>query len=27
VTKKVLPKQMYCEKAAETAVCVGVYKR
>jgi cytochrome c len=27
VTKKVLPKSMYCEKADETAVCVGVYKR
>jgi len=27
VTKKVLPKAMYCEKADNTAVCVGVYKR
>jgi signal transduction histidine kinase len=27
VTKKVLPKQAYCEKLNETAVCVGVYKR
>lgn len=27
VTKKVLPKQMYCERSGETAVCAGVYKR
>lgn len=27
VTKKILPKSTYCEKVAETAVCVGVYKR
>lgn len=27
VTKKVLPKSMYCEKAIETVVCAGVYKR
>jgi signal transduction histidine kinase len=27
VTKKVLPKQMYCEKVDETAVCSGIYKR
>ena len=27
VTKKILPKSMYCEKAEETAVCAGVYKR
>lgn len=27
VTKKVLPKQMYCERNGETAVCAGVYKR
>lgn len=27
LTKKVLPKQAYCEKLNETAVCVGVYKR
>ena len=27
VTKKVLPKQMYCERLDETAVCAGVYKR
>ena len=26
VTKKVEPKQMYCEKLDETAVCAGVYK-
>ncbi len=26
VTKKVEPKQMYCEKLGETAVCGGVYK-
>ncbi|MEK7346808.1 MAG: cache domain-containing protein [Pseudomonadota bacterium] len=26
LTKKVLPKQMYCEKLGETAVCGGVYK-
>ncbi|GGH06855.1 hypothetical protein GCM10007036_01350 [Alsobacter metallidurans] len=26
VTKKVEPKQMYCEKLDETAVCGGVYK-
>jgi signal transduction histidine kinase len=26
VTKKVEPKQMYCEKVGETAVCGGVYK-
>jgi cytochrome c len=26
VTKKVLPKSTYCERAAETAVCVGIYK-
>jgi cytochrome c len=25
-TKKVLPKEMYCEKLDETAVCGGVYK-
>lgn len=27
VTKKVLPKAMYCEKLGETAVCSGIYKR
>lgn len=27
VTKKVLPKSMYCERQDETAVCAGVYKR
>lgn len=27
VTKKVLPKEMYCEKVDDTAVCAGVYKR
>lgn len=27
VTKKVLPKSMYCEKLDDTAVCAGVYKR
>jgi len=27
VTKKVLPKQMYCEKLDDSAVCAGVYKR
>ena len=26
VTKKVLPKEMYCEKLDDTAVCAGVYK-
>lgn len=26
VSKKVEPKQMYCEKVGETAVCGGVYK-
>lgn len=25
-TKKVEPKQMYCERVAQTAVCAGVYK-
>lgn len=27
VTKKVLPKSMYCEKLDDTAVCAGIYKR
>jgi signal transduction histidine kinase len=27
VTKKILPKSMYCEKVDDTAVCAGVYKR
>jgi cytochrome c len=26
VSKKVEPKQMYCEKLANTAVCAGIYK-
>ncbi len=26
VTKKIEPKQMYCEKLGETAVCGGVYR-
>ncbi len=26
VSKKVEPKEMYCERLAETAVCAGVYK-
>jgi cytochrome c len=26
LTKKVEPKEMYCEKLDETAVCGGVYK-
>lgn len=26
VSKKVLPKSTYCERLAETAVCVGIYK-
>ena len=26
VTKKVEPKQMYCEKVDNTAVCAGIYK-
>jgi signal transduction histidine kinase len=26
VSKKVEPKEMYCERVAETAVCAGVYK-
>ncbi len=26
VTKKIEPKQMYCERLGETAVCGGVYK-
>ena len=26
LTKKVVPKEMYCEKLDETAVCGGVYK-
>jgi signal transduction histidine kinase len=25
-TRKIEPKQMYCERVAETAVCAGVYK-
>ncbi|HEX5394152.1 MAG TPA: cache domain-containing protein [Rhodocyclaceae bacterium] len=27
VTKKVLPKSAYCEKAGDVIVCAGVYKR
>ena len=27
VTKKLLPKSMYCQKVADTAVCAGIYKR
>ena len=27
VTKKVLPKEMYCETVSESVVCAGVYKR
>ncbi|CAK0758608.1 Histidine kinase [Gammaproteobacteria bacterium] len=27
LTKKILPKSMYCERLEETAVCVGIYKR
>ena len=27
VTKKVLPKQAYCERSGEDIVCAGVYKR
>ena len=26
VSKKVEPKQMYCEKLENTAVCAGIYK-
>jgi len=26
VSKKVEPKQMYCEKVENTAVCAGIYK-
>jgi cytochrome c len=27
VTKKIEPKEMYCQKLNQTAVCAGVYKR
>ena len=27
VTKKILPKSMYCERLNDTAVCAGIYKR
>lgn len=27
ITKKILPKSMYCERLEETAVCAGIYKR
>jgi len=26
VSKKIEPKQMYCERLEETAVCAGIYK-
>lgn len=26
-TKKILPKEMYCEKLDESVICAGVYKR
>lgn len=26
-TKKILPKQMYCERLDDTVVCAGIYKR
>lgn len=26
ISKKILPKQMYCEKLDETVVCAGIYK-
>jgi cytochrome c len=26
VSKKIEPKQMYCERVDQTAVCAGVYK-
>ena len=26
VSKKIEPKQMYCQRVAETAVCAGIYK-
>jgi signal transduction histidine kinase len=27
VTKKVLPKAMFCQRVEETVVCSGIYKR
>lgn len=27
LTKKIMPKQMYCERLDDTAVCAGIYKR
>lgn len=27
ITKKILPKAMYCERLNDTAVCAGIYKR
>lgn len=27
ITKKILPKQMYCEKLNSMVVCAGIYKR
>jgi len=27
VSKKILPKQMYCEKVTDVIVCAGIYKR
>jgi cytochrome c len=27
VTKKILPKTAYCEKASEVIICAGIYKR
>ena len=27
ITKKILPKSMYCERLDDTAVCAGIYKR
>ena len=26
MTKKIQPKEMYCQRVGETAVCAGVYK-
>lgn len=26
-SKKIMPKQMYCERLDDTAVCAGIYKR
>lgn len=27
VSRKIMPKQMYCERLDDTAVCAGIYKR